>query len=164
MKRPQPPPPSLLDKYRGAEFQPLYTATVHVTGGEARHGRTTGTARSQDGSLELSLRMPPELGGNGEGTNPEQLFAASYAACFHGALNLLATRAQVAIPDAAVTASVTFGRDPVDGLFTLTADIRISLPHMDPAMAEELVRNTERICPYSKMARDGIACVVSLDS
>lgn len=164
MTRPQPPPPSLLDKYRGAEFQPLYTATVYVTGGEAKHGRATGVARSQDGSLDLRLRMPPELGGNGEGTNPEQLFAASYAACFHGALSLLAMRAQVAIPDAAVTASVTFGRDPVDGLFTLTADIRISLPHMDRATAEELVRNTERICPYSKMARDGIACVVSLDS
>jgi organic hydroperoxide reductase OsmC/OhrA len=67
--------------------------------------------------------MPEPLGGPGGGTNPEQLFAAGYAACFHGALSLLATRSNIAIPDAEVTASVTFGRDPVDGLFTLAAEI-----------------------------------------
>ena len=62
-----------------------------------------------------------------------------------------------------VSASITFGRDPVDGLFTLVADIRISLPDVDRAVAEELVRNTERICPYTKMARRGIECLVSLE-
>jgi organic hydroperoxide reductase OsmC/OhrA len=69
----------------------------------------------------------------------------------------------VAIPDAAVTAAVTFGRDPVDGLFMLIARVRIELPGVARATAEELVRNTERICPYAKMAREGIDCVVSLD-
>jgi Ohr subfamily peroxiredoxin len=103
------------------------------------------------------------LGGPGGGPNPEQLFAAGYAACFHGALSLLATRAHVAIPDAEVVARVTFGRDPVDGLFMLTADIRIHLPGVDRDVAAELVRNTERICPYAKMARTGIECVVSLE-
>lgn len=159
-----PPPTSWLDKYHGPDFQPLYTATVRVSGGDARHGRASGVARSDDGNLDLRLRMPANLGGDGEGTNPEQLFAASYAACFHGALSLLAARAHVTIPDATVTTSITFGRDPVDGLFTLVADIRISLPGVDRTVAEELVRNTERICPYTKMTRCGIECGVSLDS
>jgi Ohr subfamily peroxiredoxin len=159
----RPPPISLLDKYQGADFLSLYTATVRVNGGESRHGRASGVARSDDGFLDLRLRMPRELGGPGGGTNPEQLFAAGYAACFHGALSLLAARANVAIPDAEVVAQVTFGRDPVDGLFTLAVDIRIRLPAVDRAIAEELVRNTERICPYAKMARTGIDCVVSLD-
>ncbi|WP_426699736.1 Ohr family peroxiredoxin [Rhodanobacter sp. Col0626] len=159
----RPPPASLLDKHRGADFLPLYTATVRVNGGESRHGRASGVVRSDDGILDLRLRMPEELGGPGGGTNPEQLFAAGYAACFHGALSLLAARANVAIPDAEVVAQVTFGRDPADGLFMLAADIRIRLPDVDRAIAEELVRNTERICPYAKMARTGIDCVVSLD-
>lgn len=158
----RPPPASMLDKHLGADFLPLYTATVRVNGGEARHGRASGVARSDDGVLDVQLRMPEQLGGPGRGTNPEQLFAAGYAACFHGALSLLAERANVAIPDAEVVAAVTFGRDPVDGLFTLAADIRIHLPGVDRATAEELVRNTERICPYAKMARAGIDCTVTL--
>ncbi|AIF48169.1 Ohr family peroxiredoxin [Dyella japonica] len=162
MSKLQRPPTSLLDKYHGTEFQPLYTATVRVTGGESGHARTSGVARSDDGMLDVKLRLPAELGGQGEGTNPEQLFAASYATCFHGALSLLAARANVDIPDADVTASVTFGRDPVDGLFSLIAQVRISLPGVDRAMAAKLVRNTERICPYAKMARKGIECTVSL--
>lgn len=160
----RPPPTSLLDKHLGSDFLPLYTTTVHVTGGESKHGRASGVARSDDGVLDVQLRMPEQLGGHGGGTNPEQLFAAGYAACFHGALTLLAERENMAIPDAEVIASVTFGRDPVDGLFALTADIRIRLPGVDPAIAESLVRNTERICPYAKMARAGIECVVLLDT
>lgn len=163
MAKPQPPPTSLLDRYHGTAFRPLYTATVCVAGGESGHARASGTARSDDGKLDVRLRLPTELGGEGEGTNPEQLFAAGYAACFHGALNLLATRARVTVTDIAVTASVTFGRDPVDGLFTLAAHIRIRLPGVERAIAEELVRNTERICPYAKMAREGIECIVALD-
>ncbi|GLQ93493.1 Ohr family peroxiredoxin [Dyella acidisoli] len=159
----RPPSTSLLDKHVGEDFLPLYTATVSISGGESRHGRTSGVARSDDGALNVQLRMPEQLGGPGGGTNPEQLFAAGYGACFHGALSLLAERANVTIPDAEVVASVTFGRDPVDGLFMLTATIRIRLPGVDRAIAEELVRNTERICPYSKMARAGIECVVLLD-
>jgi Ohr subfamily peroxiredoxin len=161
--KPTRPPTSFLDRYTGADFAPLYTATVHVTGGEAAHGRASGIARSADGTLDLQLRMPAQLGGPGGGTNPEELFAAGFAACFHGALGLLAARAGVSMTDAQVTASVTFGRDPMDGLFTLVAGVRIALPGVDRGVAEALVRNTERICPYAKMARQGIECIVSLE-
>jgi Ohr subfamily peroxiredoxin len=159
----RPPPVSLLDKHYGMDFLPLYTATVCVNGGETRHGRASGVARSDDGALDVQLRMPEQLGGPGGGTNPEQLFAAGFAACFHGALSLLAARARVPIPDAEVVVSVTFGRDPVDGLFTLAANIRVRLPAVDRTVAGELLRNTERICPYAKMARSGIECVVTLE-
>lgn len=161
-KRLAPPSITMLDKFVGDEFFPLYSTTVRVSGGEAGHGRASGIARSDDGNLELALRLPTELGGPGGGTNPEQLFAAGFAACFHGALNLLATRAGIALEDATVDASVTFGRDPVDGLYTLVAEIRIDLPRLPRTTAEELIRNTERICPYAKMARQGIVCVVAL--
>ncbi|SAL80307.1 OsmC family protein [Caballeronia terrestris] len=157
-----PPPLTLLDKYHGPDFRALYTTTVSVTGGDAAHGRASGVARSDDGNLDITLRLPAALGGPGGGTNPEQLFAAGYAACFHGALSLLAAKAGIAIPDARVDASVTFGRDPVDGLFTLKADITIHLPGIDRAQAEALVRHTERFCPYAKMARQGIVNIVSL--
>lgn len=160
----KPPPISMLDKQHGMEFVPLYTGTVRATGGEARHGRASGVARSDDGALDVQLRMPKEWGGPGGGTNPEQLFAAGFASCFHGALSLLAERAKVPIPDADVLASVTFGRDPVDGYFTLRAEVHVRLPGVDPAIAGELLRNTERICPYAKMAKAGIECVIILDA
>jgi len=158
----QPPPISLLDKYYGENAQPLYTGRVRVTGGEAAHGRASGIARSDDGALDVHLRLPVAMGGEGGGTNPEQLLAASYAACFHGALTLLATRSGVELIDASVEAAVTFARDPVDGRFLLSADIRVSLPGVDRKIAAELVRNTERICPYAKMFRQGIEHVVAL--
>lgn len=163
MSRPTPPPVSLLDRYSGADFAPLYTGTVCVSGGEAAHGRASGIARSTDGCLDLHLRLPPELGGPGGGSNPEQLFAAGFAACFHGALNLLAARERIAIPGATVTAAVTFGRDPMDGLFTLVAHVVIAIPGVPRPIAEALVRSTERFCPYAKMARQGIECVVRLE-
>ena len=164
MTKLQPPSITLLDKYHGESFQPLYSTTVGVSGGEAGHGRASGVARSDDGNLELSLRLPEAMGGAGGGTNPEQLFAAGYAACFHGALSLLATKADIAIPDASVEVSVSFGRDPVDGLYMVTADVGIRLPGVERAVAEELVRNTERVCPYAKMARQGITSIVALIS
>jgi Ohr subfamily peroxiredoxin len=164
MAKLQPPPVSLLNKYEGADFEPIYATTVSVSGGEADHGRASGVARSDDGSLEVQLRLPSEMGGEGGGTNPEQLFAAAYAACFHGALKLLASRNGIEMRDARVEVSVTFGRDPVDGLFALSADVWIYLPGMEKRVAEELVRNTERLCPYAKMARNGITSVVALAS
>jgi Ohr subfamily peroxiredoxin len=133
-----------------------------VSGGEAAHGRASGIARSSDGNLNLELRLPDALGGPGGGTNPEQLFAAGFGACFHGALMLLASRAGVKAENATVDVTVTFGRDPVDGLYTLVADVKIDLPGVPRMIAEELIRNTERVCPYAKMARQGIVCVVAL--
>jgi Ohr subfamily peroxiredoxin len=160
----QPPPVELLDKYTGQAFEPIYATAVTVTGGEAQHGRASGVARSEDGNLCVDLRLPAELGGGGGGTNPEQLYAAAYAACFHGALNLLAARRNIPVHDASVKVSVAFGRDPVDGLFMLTADVRIHLPDVETRLAEELVRSTERFCPYAKMARNGITSIVALVS
>jgi Ohr subfamily peroxiredoxin len=158
----QPPPINLLDRYHGEETLALYTGRVRVSGGEAAHGRASGVAKSDDRALDVDLRMPIELGGPGGGTNPEQLLAAGYAACFHGALTLLAGRAGVELTNLVVDAAVTFARDPVDGLFLLSADIRVSLPGIDRTLAAELVRNTERICPYAKMFRRGIDHIVSV--
>ena len=159
-----PPPTSYLDKYYGEDLLPLYTGRVRVSGGEAAHGRASGVARSEDGALEVQLRMPAELEGPGGGTNPEQLLAAGYAACFHGAISLIATRAGIGLVDAGVEAAITFARDPVDGLYQLAAEIRVFLPGLDAAVAAELVRNTERVCPYAKMFRQGISCVVATAS
>jgi osmotically inducible protein OsmC len=158
----KPPPDSLLDRYRGEQFQVLYSTTVGVTGGESGHGRASGVARSDDGQLEVELRLPGELGGPGSGTNPEQLFAAAYGACFHGALHMLATRAGLAIPAARVDVQVAFGRDPMDGLYMLTTDVRIALPGVERRLAEGLVRNAERLCPYTKMTRHGAVGTISL--
>jgi lipoyl-dependent peroxiredoxin len=158
----RPPPLTMLDKYHGKEPQTLYSTTVLVTGGDAGHGRASGIVRSDDGQLAVDLRMPKALGGPGGGTNPEQLFAAGYAACFHGALSLLAARARIPIPGASVEVTVDFCRDPVDGLFMLTAHTRVRLPGVERAVAGELVRNTERFCPYAKMARRGIENIVAL--
>lgn len=135
---------------------------ITVSGGETAHGRASGIARSIDGGLDIALRLPEELGGEGGGTNPEQLFAAAYAACFHGVLNLLATRRGVPVEDARVEVSVAFGRDPMDGLFMLTADLAIHLPGVERSLAEELVRHAERFCPYAKLARNGITSIVAL--
>lgn len=156
----KPPSPAVLDKYRGDEVRPLYTGRVRVTGGETGHGRASGLARSDDGALSLDLRLPPELGGPGGGSNPEQLLAAGYAACFHGAMTLLAGRAGLALVDACVEVAVTFSRDPIDGLYLLSAEVEAYLPGLEPGVAAELVRNTERVCPYAKMFRNGITHVV----
>lgn len=157
MRKLRPPPVSLLDRYVGPGFAPIYATRVTVRGGEAKHGRASGVARSDDGALALDLRLPPELGGPGGGTNPEQLFAAAYGACFHGALQLLATKNGIALQGgSAVEVSVRLGRDPVDGRHALQADVTVRLPGLLQRVAEELVRATERVCPYAKMVRQGI--------
>lgn len=154
-KKLQAPPLSLLDRYQGRDFHPLYTTTVTVSGGETGHGRASGVARSDDGNLVVNLRLPAAFGGPGNGTNPEQLFAAGFAACFHGALNLVAKRTKLEINDAVVEAQVAFGRDPTDGGFALVSDLRVRIPGVERSVVEELVRDAERLCPYAKMARQG---------
>ncbi|KVV26489.1 peroxiredoxin [Burkholderia cepacia] len=161
-KKLQAPSLSLLDRYRGREFQPLYTTTVTVSGGETGHGRASGVARSDDGNLAVDLRLPAEFGGPGNGTNPEQLFAAGFAACFHGALNLLGKRAEMEAPDTAVEVQVSFGRDPMDGGFALLVDVRVRMPGVDRSVAEEMVRTAERLCPYAKMARQGTVNIMTV--
>lgn len=158
----QPPPLSLLDRYRGKEFLPLYTTTVTVSGGETGHGRASGVARSDDGNLDVELRLPTEFGGPGNGTNPEQLFAAGFAACFHGALNLLGTRGGMDVNGAVVEVEVAFGRDPMDGGYALVIDLRVKIPGVERSVAEEMVRHAERLCPYAKMARQGTVNIVTV--
>lgn len=162
MNRLQPPPSEWLDKVHGEQIEDIYTARVVVSGGEAGHGRASGHVRSEDGALHLNLRLPAQLDGPGGGANPEQLLAAAYAACFHGALALTASRRGLRICGASVAASVTFARDPVDGMFLLTADVTVGLPDIAPEVAEELIRSTERSCPYAKMFREGIPNTVRL--
>ncbi|VWB40058.1 Ohr family peroxiredoxin [Burkholderia lata] len=161
-KKLQAPPLSLLDRYRGRDFQPLYTTTVTVTGGETGHGRASGVVRSDDGNLAVDLRLPTEFGGPGNGTNPEQLFAAGFAACFHGALNLLEKRADMEISDTVVEVQVSFGRDPMDGGYALLVDVRVRMPGIDRSIAEEMVRTAERLCPYAKMAKQGTVNIVTV--
>jgi len=154
--------PSIALSSRDRDGGDLYVASVTATGGAAGHGRVSGLVRSDDGELELELRMPPELGGSGGGTNPEQLFASGYAACFHGSLVLLAAHQGIAADHVEVEVSVHFGRDPSDGLFMLAAHVRVRMPGMPRVTAAELVRNAERVCPYTKMARQGIESIITL--
>lgn len=150
--------------FDGESFAPIYTTTVTVSGGVARHGRASGRARSADGLLDLHLRMPAELGGDGQGTNPEQLFAAGLAACFHGALSLVAR--QAALDPAAISAAATvaFGRDPEDGGYVLRVDLVVRWPGIDPAVAAPLLEKAGALCPYAKMARQGTATTITLAS
>lgn len=128
----------------------LYQAEVTATGG--RDGR----ARATDGSFEVALSVPKGLGGpGGEGTNPEQLFAAGYAACFTGAIKYVARQDRIALPDGlTVTAAVGIG--PVATGFGLDVDLTVALPGMDRAAAMDLVEKAHQRCPYSNATRGNI--------
>ena len=128
----------------------LYTAHAHVTGGR------DGAAKSDDGKLDVKLAPPKELGGNGNGTNPEQLFAAGYAACFIGAMRLVAGNEKIAVPQGlAIDADVSLGKDAQDN-FRLGVVFNIALPGMDKAAAEALVAKAHEVCPYSRATRGNI--------
>ncbi|MEU5614229.1 organic hydroperoxide resistance protein [Streptomyces sparsogenes] len=127
----------------------LYTAQAHVTGGRNGHGRT------RDGLLDLDLRQPKELGGDGAGANPEQLFAIGYAACFGTTLALAGQRMGHTADDAEIDASVSL-LPSGGGAFALGVELRISLPSVTAGQAMELVRTAHRICPYSNATRGNI--------
>ncbi|GHJ99280.1 organic hydroperoxide resistance protein [Streptomyces sp. NPDC003753] len=127
----------------------LYTAVATAT-----HGRD-GRAVSSDGRIDLKLAPPVELGGNGEGTNPEQLFAAGYAACFGSALGLVGRAAKVDVSDAAVTAEVGIGKQG-EG-FALAVILRVELPDtVDQETGRKLVEQAHQVCPYSNATRGNI--------
>ena len=128
----------------------LYRAEATATGG--RDGR----AVSSDGALEVKLSTPRELGGaGGDGTNPEQLFAAGYSACFLGALKFVAARDKVALPkDVAVTGNVGIGAIPTG--FGIEVDLRIALPGLERDVAQALVDKAHTVCPYSNATRGNI--------
>ena len=124
----------------------LYTAKIHTTGGR------DGAARSSDGHLDVKLSPP---GSAGDGTNPEQLFAAGWSACFIGAIRRVARERQVAVPaDIAVDAEVDLNNE--DGGFFLGARLTVSLPGLDPAVAQSLIEGAHQVCPYSKATRGNI--------
>ncbi|MBZ3908746.1 organic hydroperoxide resistance protein [Streptomyces brasiliscabiei] len=127
----------------------LYTAVATAT-----HGRD-GRAVSSDGKIDLELAPPVELGGNGQGTNPEQLFAAGYAACFGSALGLVGRAAKVDVSDAAVTAEVGIGKQG-EG-FALKVTLRVELPDtVDEATGRKLVEQAHQVCPYSNATRGNV--------
>jgi Ohr subfamily peroxiredoxin len=127
----------------------LYTAHAHTTGG--RDGRSV----SDDGNLDAKLALPKAMGGAGNGTNPEQLFAAGYSACFMGALKHVAGMKKVAVPaDFSIDASVDIG--PIPAGFGIAAKLVISLPGLDRAVAQDLVNAAHQVCPYSNATRGNI--------
>ncbi|MEU5597780.1 Ohr family peroxiredoxin [Streptomyces sp. NPDC020298] len=150
--------------FDGESFAAIYTTTVTVSGGAASHGRATGRARSADGVLDLDLRMPAELGGDGQGTNPEQLFAAGFAACYHGALSLVARQAALDPSAISIEATVAFGRDPADGGYLLRVDLVVEWPGVDPGVAAPLMEKADSLCPYAKMAGQGTPTNITLAS
>ncbi|TFW16977.1 organic hydroperoxide resistance protein [Massilia arenosa] len=132
-------------------MQVLYTAHATATGG--REGR----ASSSDGKLDVTLSTPKELGGaGGNGTNPEQMFAAGYSACFIGAMKFVAGQAKQALPaDTTVTGDVGIGPNDRGG-FAITAKLNVNLPGMDRAAAEQLVEQAHQVCPYSNATRGNV--------
>lgn len=134
----------------------LYRACVTSTGG--RDGR----ARSDDGWLEVAIKPPRELGGPGGATNPEQLFAAGYSACFLSALKFVASSQKVTVPaDASVQATVGIGAIAPAG-FGLEAQLVVSLPGMPAEQAQALVQQAHQVCPYSNATRGNIRVDVRL--
>ena len=133
-------------------MQIAYKTTASATGGR------DGNAKTADGTLDLKLSTPKELGGGGgNGTNPEQLFACGYSACFLGAIKFVAGKEKLQVPaDASVTATVGIGpRDDGQG-FGIDVDLAISLPGMERASAEALVAKAHIVCPYSHATRGNV--------
>lgn len=129
----------------------VYTAESTATGG----GRD-GHIKSADGKIDLDARPPKEMGGSGEGVNPELLFSAGYSACFLGALRLIAKNEKVDLDDAtAITAQVGFGKDSAGG-FGIAANLIGYLPGLEQGVADDLMEKAHQFCPYSKATRGNI--------
>ena len=128
----------------------LYTAHATATGGRA------GTAQSSDGALKVNLSTPRELGGaGGPGTNPEQMFAAGYAACFIGAMKAVAAAQKIALPaDVSIASAVGIG--PIPAGYGIQVAMAVTVPGMERAAAEALVAAAHKVCPYSNATRGNI--------
>jgi Ohr subfamily peroxiredoxin len=135
-----------------SDTKTLYTAAVHVTGGR------DGAAKSSDGRLDVKLSSP---GGPGQGTNPEQLFAAGWSACFQGAMGIAARAKGVTLPaELAIDAEVAL-RQGDDG-YSLAARLNVHVPGVDPDVARQIIEAAHRTCPYSKAIKGNIDAVVAL--
>mgnify|MGYP000061567395 FL=1 len=138
-------------------MKPLYTAEA-LASGEGRDG----TAQTSDGKLNVTLASPVELGGNGEGTNPEQLFAAGYAACFHSALRLVGRQHKADLTDSAVAARIHLGALDGGKGYGIAAELEIALPAVDRETAETLVAKAHEVCPYSNATRGNITVDIKI--
>ena len=133
----------------------LYTARAHTTGGRE------GASRTDDGLLDIKLTPPKAMGGAGTATNPEQLFAAGYSACFMGAMKHVAGMKKIAVPaDATISAEVDIG--PIPQGFGIAVRMTVSLPGMDRAVAQDLVDTAHQVCPYSNATRGNIPVTLTL--
>jgi Ohr subfamily peroxiredoxin len=140
--------PNILEKV-------IYTAHAHTTGG--REGRSV----TDDGLLDVTLTPPKAMGGSGTATNPEQLFAAGYSACFLGAIKLVAGIKKITVPnDATIDASIDIG--PIPQGFGIAAKLVVSLPGLDRAVAQDLIDTAHQVCPYSNATRGNITVDLSL--
>jgi len=137
----------------------LYQTTVTSTGG--RDGRSI----ANDNKLDVSLSTPKELGGlGGEGTNPEQLFAAGYSACFIGALKFVAGQQKQRLPsDLSVNATIAIGENPEGIGFAISAELTVNLPGLEKEIAEALVNKAHQVCPYSNATRGNIALTTHIN-
>jgi osmotically inducible protein OsmC len=134
--------------------KPLYTARATATGGRAGH------AVSDDGIIDIDLRPPKEMGGPGGATNPEQLFATGYAACFQSALAVVGRRQNVDTSDSTVEADVTIGTIPGGG-YGLAVAIRVSIPGVEAETVQALAQAAHQVCPYSNATRGNIDVTVT---
>ncbi len=133
----------------------LYTAKATVSGGR------DGAARTEDGQLELKLAVPKAMGGKGDGTNPEELFAAGYAACFIGALKVVAAHAKQKLPESLrIDSQVGLGK--VGQAYGIKAALAVYLEGMDEAVAQQLVNQAHQVCPYSNATRGNIEVTLSV--
>jgi len=140
--------PTILEKV-------VYTARAHTTGGRE------GSSRSDDGMLDVKLSPPKAMGGSGAATNPEQLFAAGYSACFMGAMKHVAGMKKITVPaDASIDAEVDIG--PIPAGFGIAARLNVSLPGMDRAVAQDLVDTAHQVCPYSNATRGNIEVTITV--
>ncbi len=138
-------------------FQPLYTAVASA------HGGRTGRVHSDDGLIDMALAMPTSLGGpGGKGTNPEQLFAAGYSACFESALRLVARTQKAPLQDTSITAHVTIGKTD-DGGFGLSVELHGTLTGVEKPAAQALMEAAHQVCPYSRATRGNIAVKLFVD-
>jgi Ohr subfamily peroxiredoxin len=138
-------------------IEAVYTASATATG-DARNGHV----RSVDGVLDFDLAVPKEMGGPGGAlSNPEQLFAAGYAACFHGALKRVASQQKITLTDSAVTVDVGIGSNG-NGGFGLTVAIEIEVPGVDTATAQQLIEAAHQVCPYSNATRGNMQVTLAV--
>ena len=135
-------------------IKPLYTAEATAVGGRDGHARSSG------GDLDVDIRPPVAMGGAGGGTNPEELFAAGYAACFQSALGVVARRQKVSVDGSTVTGKVTIGTVE-GGAYGLAVELVVHIPDVDQATTEALIAAAHQVCPYSNATRGNVAVTLT---